>query len=552
MRTFSIQLKLWLLLSLATGLLVALWGSMYWMSRLIQRSNAAVSEQLVLAELLDEGGHLLQQLDTPGNNVLQNWDAEGEQAKFDQYEREFTLHFQKLTLALASSDPELGQVLVPVTKEVADMTAHARAVLAAARERDVAKRARKRAAIESATTRAGQQMAMMDQSFIRAAQLFQKAEDEQRDHVQALVSTTAHSSEQLVSWTLGVLLVSLAVLGVLGRTTVRSVVGSLRTASGVLTEISQGNLVQHVEVTSKDEVGVLMGATREMLSYLSRIIGEIRTGSQGLASAASQLSGSSQGLSMGTREQASSFEESTVSLSQMRASIERTASNSQRMALMALRGVKDAEESGRAVGEAVGAMKTIVEKISIIDEIAYQTHMLALNAAIEAARAGENGRGFAVVAAEVRKLAERSRMSAREILGLADSSMKVAERSVALLDELEPSIRQTATLAHEVAIECSGESQAVMQIDQAMRQVDQVAQKSATVAEELSATAEEVAAQAETLRQLVAFFRVSADDESSTVPLRGQRSLSLAAPGLVAGMGAGSHDRLARSRGTGT
>ncbi|WNG39735.1 HAMP domain-containing protein [Archangium violaceum] len=553
MRTLSIQHKLFLLLSLSTGLLMGLWGTMYGMSELIRRDHTALSHAMAMAKLLDEAGHLLQQLDSSGNHLLEGRNAVGELAEFEKSVGEYASHFQKVEAAFASSGPELTRILEQVRREVELMRSHAQAVLLAARERDAAERAGERAAVESAIAQAGQQMAMMDQSFSRAAQLFQLAETAQREREKGLVEAVARFSAQWVPWTLVVLFVALLVLVVLGLTTVRSVVAPLRTAADVLTEISRGNLVRRIEVGSKDEVGVLMGAASEMLSYLSRIIGEIRAGAQGLASAASQLSGTSQALSMGTREQVASVEESTMSLSLMRASIERTASNSQLMEQMALRGVKHAEASGKAVEETVGAMKTIVEKISIIDDIAYQTHMLALNAAIEAARAGEHGRGFAVVAAEVRKLAERSRAAAQEILDVAGSSMKVAESSSALLEELVPSIRQTAELVQDVAADCAGESQAVMQMNQAMRQVDQVAQSSASAAEELSATAEEVATQAEALRRLVAFFQVGTEEEEPpSRPFLPSRSPLMADPGFVVSGEVGAHEGLMRSRSTGT
>jgi methyl-accepting chemotaxis protein len=160
------------------------------------------------------------------------------------------------------------------------------------------------------------------------------------------------------------------------------------------------------------------------------------------------------------------------------------------------------------VKETVEAMSSIVQKISIIEEIAYQTNLLALNAAIEAARAGEHGKGFAVVATEVRKLAERSQMAAREISGLATSSVKVAMRSGDLLAELVPSIRKTADLVQEVVAASAEQSSGVAQMNKAMQHVDQVTQRNASASEELASTAEEMSAQAEALSQLVSFFRV--------------------------------------------
>ena len=165
--------------------------------------------------------------------------------------------------------------------------------------------------------------------------------------------------------------------------------------------------------------------------------------------------------------------------------------------------------SGKAVTETVEAMKSIAGKVQIIEEIAYQTNLLALNAAIEAARAGEHGKGFAVVATEVRKLAERSQTAAKEISGLADSSVKVAERAGQQLVELVPSIKKTTDLVQEVSAASREQSSGVTQINKAMGQVDQVTQRNASSAEELSSTAEEMSSQAESLLQLMGFFKVN-------------------------------------------
>jgi methyl-accepting chemotaxis protein len=192
----------------------------------------------------------------------------------------------------------------------------------------------------------------------------------------------------------------------------------------------------------------------------------------------------------------------------MSASITKNAENSRSMEQMALQGSHDAAESGKSVGDTVTAMKDIAEKISIIEEIAYQTNLLALNAAIEAARAGEHGKGFAVVATEVRKLAERSQSAAREIGGLAGSSVRVAERSGKLLADLVPAIKKTADLVQEVAAASTEQAAGVSQINRALLAVDQVTQRNASASEELASTAEEMSAQAESLQQLVAFFRV--------------------------------------------
>jgi methyl-accepting chemotaxis protein len=290
----------------------------------------------------------------------------------------------------------------------------------------------------------------------------------------------------------------------------QAMVASLKKMVAAATAIAGGDLT--VKVAPQSDRDALGNALTDMVSRLTATMSEIRSGAAGLSSASSQVSSTSQALSQGTSEQAASVEETTSSLEQMSASIRQNAENSRQTEQLAVSGSKEAEESGRTVKQTVVAMKNIAEKVSIIEEIAYQTNLLALNAAIEAARAGEHGRGFAVVATEVRKLAERSQSAAKEISGLAASSVGIAERSGQLLDELVPRIRKTADLVQEVSAASAEQSSGVAQINRAMSQVDQVTQRNASAAEELASTAEEMAAQAEALQQLVSHFRLSVQE----------------------------------------
>ena len=331
-------------------------------------------------------------------------------------------------------------------------------------------------------------------------------------------------------------------LGVLSRA-INETLDYLNEMAGVAKAIADGDLSVQVKARSdEDRFGTAFSA---MVHKLVEVIGEVRSGASALTAASSQISASAQSLSQGTSEQASSVEETTSSLQQMSASITQNAENRHQMEQMAVKGSSDVSHGAQAVQQSVEAMVKIAEKISIIEEIAYQTNLLALNAAIEAARAGDHGRGFAVVATEVRKLAERSQAAAKDIGGLASSSVQVAQRSGNLLNELVPTIGRTADLVREVAAASSEQSAGVSQINRAMTLVDQVTQRNASAAEELASTAEEMSAQAEALQQMIAFFHAAPDIRTApsgasvpqhttqpplhTAPFRGTRALPLEA-----------------------
>jgi methyl-accepting chemotaxis protein len=324
------------------------------------------------------------------------------------------------------------------------------------------------------------------------------------------VSAEANSSLQMIRGLLLLAIVAGVVMAFIATRSVTRPVGALAAHLSALAS-GGGDLTKRMDVKSTDEVGQMGAFLNTFLEKLEKIIVDVKSGASAIAVAAQQVASSSSSLSQGTSEQAASAEETTSSLEEMSASIQQNSDNSRQMEQVAAKGAREAEQSGKAVNHTVDAMKSITEKIDIIDEIAYQTNLLALNAAIEAARAGEHGKGFAVVATEVRKLAERSQAAAKEISSLATDSVKVAENSGKLLDELVPSIQKTAELVQEVAAASREQSAGVAQINKAMAQVDQVTQRNASSAEELSSTAEELASQSEALLQLMDYFKVSGD-----------------------------------------
>ena len=309
----------------------------------------------------------------------------------------------------------------------------------------------------------------------------------------------------LVAFALASIFVSILVTLVISR----GITKPIQEVVEVVETIGSGDLTKNVTADRGDEIGRLLSAMAKMTGKLNEMIGEVRMGAGSVSTAAAQVASSASIVSQGTSEQAAAVEQVTSSMEEMNASITQNADNSRKMEAMARKGAQDAQDSGKAVQEAVSAMKLIAEKIAVIEEIAYQTNMLALNAAIEAARAGEHGRGFAVVAGEVRNLAERCRTAAQEIGGLAVANVQVAERSGGLLSELVPAIQKTADLVQEVASSSREQAAGVSQINGAISQVGLVTQRNAAGAEELSSTAEELASQAEALQDMISFFRVS-------------------------------------------
>ena len=283
--------------------------------------------------------------------------------------------------------------------------------------------------------------------------------------------------------------------------------------SEIAQNIAEGDLRRSpVPRSTADRFGIAFG---EMTRRLAGVSSELKAQAAGMAAAARQVSSAASDLSGGTSDVAASVEETLSSLEQMRASIAANTGNSVQMEDMAGRAASDATESGRSVDSTMAAMRAIVQKITVVEEISQQTNLLALNAAIEAARAGEHGRGFAVVAAEVRKLAERAQTAAEDIGDVAAESVEVAEKSGKLISQLVPLIQRTAELCREVAAASREQQTGVEQITHAMSRVDHVTQRNSASAEQLSATAEELSGQAGAQQKLVAYFRVAGEDEGA-------------------------------------
>lgn len=308
------------------------------------------------------------------------------------------------------------------------------------------------------------------------------------------------------SITLGGLITGLVFAFLISGMIIKPLGGEPLVMADIARRISKGDLTITFDSSDKKETG-LFGAMREMTEKLRLIVGEVKRAADNVASGSEELSSSSEEMSQGASEQAASAEEVSASMEQMAANIRQNTDNAMQTEKIAIKSAEDAVEGGKAVKETVTAMKEIAEKITIVEEIARQTDLLALNAAVEAARAGEHGKGFAVVASEVRKLAERSQVSANEISKLSKSSVAVAEKAGEMLNQIVPDIQKTASLVQEISAASSEQNAGVEQINKAIQQLDMVIQQNSSVSEEMAATSEELSSQAEALQDSMEFFK---------------------------------------------
>ncbi|MFK3890297.1 methyl-accepting chemotaxis protein [Sphingomonas sp. NPDC079357] len=285
----------------------------------------------------------------------------------------------------------------------------------------------------------------------------------------------------------------------------------------VLALVSGGDLTQRVEIACDGDHERMKAAINTLVDNLSKFAGEVGAASAQVAAGSQQLSSTAEQVSEGATEQAAAAEEASASMEQMAANIKQNADNAAQTEKIARQSSQDAEQSGQAVAKAVTAMRTIAERIGIVQEIARQTDLLALNAAVEAARAGEHGRGFAVVAAEVRKLAERSQTAAGEISGMSSETVTAAAQAGEMLTRLVPDIRRTAELVAEISAACREQDIGASQINEAIQQLDKVTQQNASASSQISSTSEELAGQADELEQNIAFFRTGEPHPAASV-----------------------------------
>ena len=378
---------------------------------------------------------------------------------------------------------------------------------------------------------------LMQQDFLPLSVEYENGLQALLDHQRKIIDITAEDNDAVAIRSRNLLmLLAVLVVGfgmVFAWWLTRGITRPINQAVAVARRVADGDLVDHDHTAATsyaaDEPGQLLQALHDMSTNLVTIVGDVRLGTDNIATASCQIAAGNLDLSSRTEQQASSLEETASSMEELTSTVKQNADNARQANVLAASASAVAVRGGAVVSDVVRTMasidassKKIVDIIGVIDGIAFQTNILALNAAVEAARAGEQGRGFAVVASEVRNLAQRSAGAAKEIKALIDDSVgKVADgtrlvgQAGSTMSEVVDSIRRVTDIMAEISSASSEQTHGIEQINEAIAQMDHVTQQNAALVEQAAAAAEAMQEQAAKLALAVCIFKL---DESGQGP----------------------------------